>query len=522
VPFSPAGAALIRPAYWAKPCPLVFLSIPLASLSAAPEWYPSALVAVSVNSLLALLVLWALLAGSLSPLCRTLRESPFQPLAVAVAAHWLIYFGPMNFGAILLQSQVQSAYAWIVRKPLMAEAALFALVAYPLLLAVLAVLAWMVRNTPLALRWKGLPRAPYSQLLALSILMALLAAWIAPFIATRVADRGAFYGRVPLPLVPFLKGLFPLEAVPLLAAILRSFSLPHPAPPRELPRFLAVAGLQLVTFILLRQRFLTLVAVVLVGFALSRWWKRRWLLGGVPLGLLVAYAIPTALRYGRFPPRPGQPFSDYLAQSTRNFIGGLLPGQMIASVVNDFSYNKAGMASLSVLLDLRRSQLLSSHDPFGWLPAELFRVLPGAIKQRMPEWGGHGAEALVSRALGVGGPGWTNWGLPKVIPRDFVIDMMETPLLNPVANGGMAGVVLMALITGLSVGLIWWLVCRLSLRWSWCWLLPFGLLFAVGQGPSWLGDVLVTLKISPPWLALAALVAAYARWSHSASTTQRQ
>jgi hypothetical protein len=477
---------------------------------------------VLANTLFAVVTLWSLLGRSLPSPLPSLRDGPFQPLAVAVAVHWLLYFGPMNFGAILIHSEVQANYAWIVRKPLMAEAALVSLVAYPLLLAVLAALAWGLRRTPLALRWRGLPVVPYPQLLVLAILMALLAAWIAPFIATRVADGGGFYSRVPLPLRPFVKGLFPLEAVPLLAAILRGFSLPRPTPPAELPRFLSVALLQVLTFILLRQRFLTLMAVVLVGVVLSRWLRRRLLLTGVPIGLLLAYAIPTALRYGRYPPRPGQPFSDYLAQSTRNFIGGLLPGQMMASVINDFSYNKAGMASLSVLLDLRRSGLLTHNDPIGWLPAELFRVLPGSLKQRMPEWGSHGAEELVSRALGVGGPGWTNWGLPEVIPKDFVIDMMETPLLNPVANGGLIGAMLMILVTALVLGGVWWLLCRLNDRWRWCWVLPFGVLFVVAQAPSWLGDLLVTIKISPPWLLLAALVAAYPRWSHSASITQRQ
>ncbi len=498
------------------------MPFPLASLASQSGWYPTALAAVLANTLFAVVTLWSLLGRSLPSPLPSLRDGPFQPLAVAVAVHWLLYFGPMNFGAILIHSEVQANYAWIVRKPLMAEAALVSLVAYPLLLAVLAALAWGLRRTPLALRWRGLPVVPYPQLLVLAILMALLAAWIAPFIATRVADGGGFYSRVPLPLRPFVKGLFPLEAVPLLAAILRGFSLPRPTPPAELPRFLSVALLQVLTFILLRQRFLTLMAVVLVGVVLSRWLRRRLLLTGVPIGLLLAYAIPTALRYGRYPPRPGQPFSDYLAQSTRNFIGGLLPGQMMASVINDFSYNKAGMASLSVLLDLRRSGLLTHNDPIGWLPAELFRVLPGSLKQRMPEWGSHGAEELVSRALGVGGPGWTNWGLPEVIPKDFVIDMMETPLLNPVANGGLIGAMLMILVTALVLGGVWWLLCRLNDRWRWCWVLPFGVLFVVAQAPSWLGDLLVTIKISPPWLLLAALVAAYPRWSHSASITQRQ
>jgi len=501
---------------------LLFVAV---GLPPGPGFHAVAVALILLNTLLASLMLASLVApwpSSCSPALKILRDSPFQPLAVAVLVHWFVYFGPMNLGAILINSEIQANYAWVVRKPLMAEAALISLVAYPLLLMVLAALAWALRTTPLAQRWRGLPVVPYSQVLVLAILMAVLAAWIAPFIATRVADGGGYYGRVPLPFRPFVKGLFPLEAVPLLAAIQRGFSLPRPAPAGEMPRFLAVALLQLLTFILLRQRFLTLVAVVLVGVVLSRWLRRRLLLGGIPIGLLLAYAIPTALRYGRFPPRPGQPFSDYLAQSTRNFIGGLLPGQMMTSLVNDFSYNKAGMASLSVLLDLRRSGLLINNDPMGWLPAELFRVLPGSFKQRFPEWGSFGAEELVSRALGVGGPGWTNWGLPEVIPKDFVVDMMETPLLNPVANGGLIGVVLMALVTGVLMAGFWWFLCRLHHRWSWCWVLPFGVLFVVAQAPSWLGDLLVTLKISPPWLLLAGLVASYPRWSHSAKITQRQ
>jgi hypothetical protein len=236
----------------------------------------------------------------------------------------------------------------------------------------------------------------------------------------------------------------------------------------------------------------------------------------------LAYAIPTALRFGRYPPRPGQPLAEYLAISTRNFIGGLLPGQMMHSALNDFSYNKAGMASISVLLDLRQADLLRINEPLGWLPPEIFRVFPASLKARLPDWGSHGAEDLVSRALGVGGPGWTNWGLPEVIPKGFVIDMMETPWLNAVANGGFLGVVCFALITGLAMAALWWALCHLVLWRRWTWVLPFGALFVVGQGASWFGDLLVMMKVSLPWLLLCAFVAAYARWSHSARTTQRQ
>ena len=485
--------------------------------------YPFALLGILINSLLAVLVLMALLGRLDLLLLRGLRCSPFQPLAVGVGLHWFFYFGPINFGTIFINSEVQANYAWVVRKPLMAQASLASLIAYPLLLLVLAGLAWWLRDSPLARSWQGLPVVPANQSLVVAALMAVLAVLIAPFIATRAADYGAFYSKVPLLLSSFVKGLFPLEAIPLLAASLRVFSLPRPAAASgEAPRFIAVASLQILTFILLRQRFLTLLAVVLVGLALTRWLRRRQLVIGVPIGLLLAYAIPTALRFRRYPPLPGQPLADYIALSTRNFIGGLLPGQMIHSALNDFSYNKAGMASISVLLDLRQADLLRINEPFGWMPPEIFRVFPASLKARLPDWGSHGAEDLVSRALGVGGPGWTNWGLPEVIPEDFVIDMMETPWLNAVANGGFWGVAVFALITGLAMAALWWALCHLLLWRRWTWVLPFGVLFVVGQGPSWFGDLLVMVKVSLPWLLLCACVAAYSRWSHSARTTQRQ
>jgi hypothetical protein len=271
-------------------------------------FYPLAFFGILVNSLLALVVLLALLGRLDVPLLSGLKQSPFQPLAVALGLHWFFYFGPINLGAILLNSEVQNNYAWIVRKPLMAQASLASLIAYPLLLLVLAGLAWWLRQSPLARRWQGLPVVPVNQLVVVAALMAVMAVLIAPYIATRSADAGAFYEKVPLFFSPFVKGLFPLEAIPLLAASLRVFSLPRPAAADgEAPRYIAVAGLQILTFILLRQRFLTLLAVVLAGLVMARWLRRRQLVVGVPIGLLLAYAIPTALRFGRYPPRPGQP-----------------------------------------------------------------------------------------------------------------------------------------------------------------------------------------------------------------------
>ena len=100
-------------------------------------FYPLAFFGILANSLLALVVVLTLLGRLDVPLLAGLKKSPFQPLAVALGLHWFFYFGPINLGAILLNSEVQSHYAWIVRKPLMAQASLASLIAYPLLLSLI-------------------------------------------------------------------------------------------------------------------------------------------------------------------------------------------------------------------------------------------------------------------------------------------------------------------------------------------------------------------------------------------------
>jgi hypothetical protein len=51
-------------------------------------FYPLAFFGILVNSLLALVVLLALLGRLDVPLLSGLKQSPFQPLAVALSLHW--------------------------------------------------------------------------------------------------------------------------------------------------------------------------------------------------------------------------------------------------------------------------------------------------------------------------------------------------------------------------------------------------------------------------------------------------
>ncbi|MCP9832602.1 hypothetical protein KBY80_14585, partial [Synechococcus sp. JJ3a-Johnson] len=406
----------------------------------APLPTPYALLGVAANMALALAWLIALLGPYRPwPVLRPLRDGCLKPLALAVLAHWLLYFGPINVGALVLQSNVQEAYGWVIRRPLMAAAALHSLVAYGLLLLGLAGLALVLEARGLNQRLRMLPRWPRVQLLSVALMLALISALIAPVIGTIGANDGAWVDGLPLLLRPWAKGLFLIEATPLIAAGWQVLAAPASPPRQERWFWLLLAALQLVTFILLRQRFLSLLAVLWVVGCVLRWWRRPVIWGGLLFGLSLAYALPTALRYTRVARAPGQPMGAYLAQSWQNFATGLMPTNLAASAMNDFSYNKAGLASLSVVLDLRHRGLLVSPDTWAWIPADLYRAVPGVFKPWLPAWGAAGAEPSVSRALGVGLPGWSNPGVSPEVARGWVVDLMETPLLDPVTTGGWGG-----------------------------------------------------------------------------------
>lgn len=456
------------------------------------------------------------------PLLQPLRSGCLKPLAVAVVVHWLLYFGPINIGALVLQSNVQEAYSWVIRRPLLAAAALHSLVAYALILALLVGLAHLLEAGDLNQRLRPVPRWPRPQLLVVAALLALISALIAPVIGTIAANGGAWLDGLPWLLRPWAKGLFLIEAIPLVAAGWRVLAASGAPPRGEHWVWLLLVALQLTTFILLRQRFLSLLAVVWVVVCVLRWWRLPSLWGWLLVGLSVAYALPTALRYARLARAPGQPLQEYLAQSWHNFATGLLPTNLAASALNDFSYNKAGMASLSVVLDLRRMSLLQTHDAWSWLFADLYRFVPGVLKPWLASWGAAGAERSVSRALGVGLPGWSNPGVSPEVARGWVVDLMETPLLDPVTTGGWVGLLSFSLVMALLLSLFWSAACWLQGRWSCLWILPCGLLAVVGIGPSWLGDLLVLGKVAIPWLGLCGVVAWLSRPEVSQSGTQQR
>ena len=494
---------------------LVAAALPASRLLRMTIPLPSsvALLGVAANVALALAWLAALIGPRCPwPLLQPLRVGCLKPLALAVLLHWLVYFGPINIGALVLQSNMQEAYGWVIRRPLMAAASLHSLVAYGL---ILALLAHRLEAFGLNQRLRLLPRWPRPQILVVAVLLALISALIAPVIGTIGANGGAWVDGLPVLLRPWAKGLFLIEAIPLVAAGWRVLAASGPPGRGERWVWLVLVVLQLTTFVLLRQRFLSLLAVVWVVACVVRWWRRPLLWGWLLLGLSVAYALPTALRYTRVARAPGQTLEAYLAQSWQNFATGLLPTNLAASALNDFSYNKAGLASLSVVLDLRRTALLQGSDGWSWLFADLYRFVPGALKPWLASWGAAGAERSVSRALGVGLPGWSNPGVSPEVARGWVVDLMETPLLDPVTTGGWVGLLSFSLVMALLLCLFWCAACWLQGRWPCLWLLPCGMLAVVGLGPSWLGDLLVLSKVALPWLALCAGVAWFSGRRHN-------
>ena len=434
-----------------------------------------------------------------------LRKGCLRLLSVAVAMHWLLYFGPINIGAWLVQSNVQELYSWVIRRPLMADAAFHSLVAYGLILAILAAIAALLERLGLNQQLQLTPCWPPQQLLLVAALLLLISALIAPVIGTIGANSGAWVDGLPWLLRPWAKGLFLIEAVPLIAAGWQVMA--ADAAPQKYQRgsLLLLVVLQLITFILLRQRFLSLVAVLWVLAWFLRWWRKPQVFLWLVFGLSLAYAIPTALRYTRVARVPGQALQAYLAQSWQNFAVGLEPQNLAASALNDFSYNKAGMASLSVVLDLRRTGLLYGNDSWAWILADLYRATPGALKHMFTSWGAAGAEASVTRALGIGLPGWSNPGVSPELAQGWVVDLMETPLLDPVATGGLGGLIIFGILTALYLVMFWFVFCGLARRWSFFWILPCGMLSVVGLGPSWLGDLLVLAKVAAPWIILASV-----------------
>ena len=478
-----------------------------------------ALLGIAANVALACVWLIALLG----PRCiwsvlQPLRSGCLKPLAVAVVLHWLLYFGPINLGALLLHSNLQETYSWVIRRPLLATASLHSLVAYGLILALMAALAGLFELRGVNQSLGLVRRVSRMNMLLVAVLLAVISALIAPVISTIAANGGAWVDGLPWLLRPLAKGLFLMEAIPLVAVGCEVLTADAP-PPRQQRGFLVLlVALQLLTFLLLRQRFLSLLAVLWVLAWFVRWWRNAVLWLWLTVGLALAYALPTALRYTRLARAPGQQLEDYLAQSWQNFATGLQPVNLAASAMNDFSYNKAGLASLSVVLDLRRSGVLSGSDVLAWIFADLYRAIPGALKPMLANWGSAGAEVSVTRALEIGLPGWSNPGVSSELAQGWVVDLMETPLLDPVATGGWAGLLCFSCLTALLLPLFWCVSCWLQARWSFVWFLPYGILMIVSTGPSWLGDLLVFGKVALPWILLCACLAWFTSRGQNSST----
>ena len=473
----------------------------------SPPLYAQASFGILINIAAALGILSLLILPKCSvKIFQPLRNGFLRPVALAVALHWLIYFGPTNFGSLFLESSIQSDYNWVVRRDFIAQASFHSLITYSIifLLLILTSLATNGLNLkhclPLRPVWSTI------QILSSSLLLLLISLFAAPVIGTDLANGGAWVKTLPGVLQPWGKGLFLIEAIPSIAAGWKILDQKAKLPPRECLSLFLILLLQIFTYILLRQRFLSMIAVLLFALCLICLWRSLWVSFFLVFGLILSYVLPTALRYTRIPRSPGQPFGEYISQSWQNFLTGMLPANIIKSVNNDFSYNKAGMSSLSVVLDLRQQELLNLSDPWLWILAELFRAMPAVLKPSFSEWGLVSAESSVSQSLGVGLPGWTNPGVAPELSLGWIIDLMETPFIDAVSSGGWIGTLSFSIIITLFLTFFWYASCQLCCRWNSFWLLPCGFIAVVSLGSSWLGDLLVLLKNVGPWILLCALI----------------
>lgn len=440
---------------------------------------------------------------ALSQRFKYFRKPNATPLVIAIVIHWLIYFGPINYLAYFLVSDVQDNYSWVISKDYFFEASLLSLMGYNLLVILVILLSRKLRVRSNAAFDRPIAD---SQILTVAILVSILSLYLSPFIGTVEANHGAWLSQIRFPFSFLAHGLFIFQAVPITAQSIKYLHCDPASRHHHTPRLLLISLLQIIAFICLRQRFFSLLGCLLVLFCLSKSYKPTKFAALGLLGLLGAYILPTALRYTRVARLPGQTLSDYLLISFNNFVTGLVPSNLLSSAVNDFSYNKSGLSSLSVVIDLRSQGLLSGTGSIDWLLHNVSRSLPRFIRQHLDRWPDSGAESLVSRALGVGNEGWSSYGVARGLEKNWVVDMMETPFLDSFTAGGLVSLILFITIFAVFIVVLWNLTDLVTSRLSAFWILQTALIVNLAIGSNWITGSIVAVKTLLPWIIVIVMI----------------
>jgi len=229
------------------------------------------------------------------------------------------------------------------------------------------------------------------------------------------------------------------------------------------------------------------------------------------LAIAVAYMFPTALGYTRIPRSVDEPLMQYLQRSWENFSTGLRPDMLLSSLSNDVSYNKAGVASLSVVLkhtsDSIKDNWPNTTSLFSWIGPELLRAVSHRIGEYLPNSFRLSAEEIVSTELVVGIEGWTgNPGVKPELSSGWIVDLLDSPLMNAAAHGGIAAILVCAVLTGVFLTITWHLCLRLNSYFNASIFLTCSIMATVAIGGSWIGGSLVALKVSTAYLLLVYVV----------------
>lgn len=458
---------------------------------------------------------------SKNPFFSTIRTSGIGPLFIAIQIHWFIFFGPINFFSACLYSSHQELYPWVINRAHLGIGMAVGLMGYGLTLISLTAIAILISHFSTISTSSSSIYIPYEgvnkSVLMFAAIVLIISLWISPVIGTIDANNGAWYEIIP-PGVRFLaKGLFLVEACPLVYSgwIVISGLLNNEVPEKSFRRLHIVALVQIIAFLALRQRFLSILAITFYGSIVLYRMRSKVLIIGIIILLLLGYVVPSGLRYTRLPPNNFETTRDYLEASTKSFLIGLHPQKILSSALTDISYNKSGAAALSVPIGISRNIQPTNFD---WLLVEIHKALPWPLKSRLSEWGNSRSEKRIGQLLGVGANGKTIPGVSPEVQEGWVIDMMETPFLEPLTNSGIIGVMLFSLVFSSFISLVWIGSRYCVAHFSFAWPIPAGVLYVVSTGPSWIGDILTLLKVVIPWLVICLLISRYEKAISSGKT----
>jgi len=465
-------------------------------------WLSVIYILISIGANIGLYFAWK---NPTSLLGKLVRTSGLLPVIIAIQIHWFLFFGPINLFPICLNTYHQNLYPWVINKQFYAPAMLVGVFGYASLLSILLIISYYlqrlkINHHPASIFRRNHKISSFS-VIGISVLILILAIWISPVIGTIVANDGAWFQTLP-PVIRWLgKGLFLVEACPLIFSgwkTISQLSRAEKKSSKQLKVFSVVAIFQLLAFLTLRQRFLSLLAVSFYGCIALATIRSKKIIIALALMLVLGYSIPSGLRYTRLAPNQFENQTDYLQASARAFLSGIKPENLFSSAIADLSYNKSGAAALSVPLGIQSSE--SYWFNFNWIFVELYKPLPGSLKPHFRRWGDNRSEKLIGTWLGIGKDGRNIPGVSRSVQGGWIIDMMETPFLEPLVAGGISGVFFFSIIFAIFISLIWSGTLFLTSRYSFLWPVPTGILFVLAAGASWIGDIFTLFKVVLPWI----------------------